>query len=36
LIYAKPRVRVAAIVGRLDPAVGELPVAFVVGSDLER
>jgi long-chain acyl-CoA synthetase len=32
LLAAQPGVRAAAVVGRPDPAVGELPVAFVVPS----
>lgn len=35
LIYAQPGVRVAAVVGRPDPSVGELPVAFVVGAEID-
>jgi long-chain acyl-CoA synthetase len=35
LLYAQPGVRAAAVVGRPDPAVGELPVAFVVGAELD-
>jgi long-chain acyl-CoA synthetase len=32
LLYAQPGVRVAAVVGRPDDSVGELPVAFVVAA----
>jgi long-chain acyl-CoA synthetase len=35
LLYAQPGVQAAAVVGRPDPAVGELPVAFVVGAELD-
>ncbi|HZZ45766.1 MAG TPA: AMP-binding protein [Pseudonocardia sp.] len=36
LLYAQAGVSAAAVVGKLDPDVGELPVAFVVGADLDR
>jgi long-chain acyl-CoA synthetase len=35
LLHARPEVLGAAVVGRPDPMVGELPVAFVVAPDLD-
>ncbi|WP_028926976.1 class I adenylate-forming enzyme family protein [Pseudonocardia acaciae] len=34
-LFAQPGVRAVAVVGRPDPAVGELPVAFVVGDGID-
>jgi long-chain acyl-CoA synthetase len=34
-LFAQPGVRAAAVVGKPDPAVGELPVAFVVGDGID-
>jgi long-chain acyl-CoA synthetase len=34
-LFSQPGVTGAAVVGRPDPAVGELPVAFVVGTDID-